>query len=58
MRDEPVSHGRGGGFTLTELVVCLGVMILLASILLPAFARARSDASHAPCLARIHQRSP
>ena len=43
-------RGAGRGFTLVELLVAVGVIIVLASLLLPALSRAREHARRVACL--------
>jgi prepilin-type N-terminal cleavage/methylation domain-containing protein/prepilin-type processing-associated H-X9-DG protein len=46
-------RGAGGGFTLVELLVAVGVIAVLASLLMPALARAREQARRAACLSNV-----
>lgn len=43
------------GFTLTELLVVIAVLALLAAFLFPAFARARETARQTVCISNMHQ---
>ena len=43
------------GFTLVELLVCIAIIAVLASILFPAFAGARDKARQAACQSNLHQ---
>ena len=43
------------GMTLIELLVVLGIVIMLASLLLPAVARARAQARRIQCVSNLHQ---
>ncbi len=44
---------RIGGFTLIEMLVVLAIIAVLASILLPVFARAREKARRAQCISNL-----
>src|SRR5438046_9399049 len=43
------------GFTLTELLVVLGLIAVLISLLLPAVGKAKSAANSAACLSNLRQ---
>jgi prepilin-type N-terminal cleavage/methylation domain-containing protein/prepilin-type processing-associated H-X9-DG protein len=47
------SYSRG--FSLTEVIVVLGIIALLLAILLPVLARARASAASAACLNNLHR---
>ncbi len=48
---------RQSGFTLTEIIVVLAILAVLATILLAALSRAREYARIATCLSNLHQLS-
>ena len=49
------SKGRAGGFTLSELIVVVGIIAVLTAILFPVFANAREAARVATCANNLYQ---
>ncbi len=46
---------RRKGFTLIELLIVIAIIIILAAILFPIFARARESAKQTSCISRLRQ---
>ena len=54
-QQRPFTSHRRPGFTLTELLVVVGLIAVLISLLLPVLSRVRASANSAACLANLRQ---
>jgi prepilin-type processing-associated H-X9-DG protein len=51
----PITSKRTAGFTVTEILVVVAIIILLSALLLPVFARVREDNRRATCTNNLKQ---
>jgi prepilin-type processing-associated H-X9-DG protein len=51
----PISEGVAAGFTLTELLVTVAIIMLLAAVLVPVITRARAKSRLATCTANLNE---
>jgi prepilin-type N-terminal cleavage/methylation domain-containing protein len=55
MEGPGMSYARRHGFSLVELLVVVGIVVLLIALLLPAVAKVRTASRSTKCLANLHQ---
>lgn len=54
-RPPAAPRGRRGGFTLAEVLVVIGIIVVLMALLFPIFGQTRSAAQSVACLANLRQ---
>jgi prepilin-type N-terminal cleavage/methylation domain-containing protein len=53
--DQTQSDRKTAGFTLIELLIVIAIIVILAAILFPVFARARENARRSSCQSNLKQ---
>jgi prepilin-type N-terminal cleavage/methylation domain-containing protein len=55
LKSDAIQAHRKGGFTLVELLVVIGIIVILISLLMPAITRARQQAEGVKCMSNLRQ---